>query len=265
MREAPKTQSLKLYVARAVVVISALAAWELLGFWSSTINFAFGRPSLIAQELYRLVANGHLLRDLWVTASEVAAGFSIGVVLGTVCGLALWFRPFIGEVWRPFVVVIASVPVVAFAPALIVVAGTGVALKIVITAMATFFVVFAQSYNGARSIRQEHLEFTVPGQVPPRTLFRLVVLPSSLTVVLASIRFSVGTAVLAAFIGEFISSDSGLGYMITRAAALYNVPRAMAGAFALCVLALTLDQLGALLERSRHRIAQLVGVSRLVR
>jgi NitT/TauT family transport system permease protein len=265
MHEEPEYKWHSLNAARAVLVVVIIAIWEILGASSPDVKFAIGRPSLVAHEFALLADNGLLFKSTYITAYEVVVGFILGVLCGTAFGLALWFRPFIGEVCRPFVVIVASIPVVAFAPFFIVIAGTGLALKILITAIATFFVAFVQSYNGARGIREEHLEFMVPGQVSPRRLFRLVVVPSSLSSVFASFRMCVGTAVLATFIGEYISSDRGLGYLITRSAALYNTPRATAGAFTLCLLALILDLIGARLERSRHRISQLVGVSHRVR
>ena len=95
-------------------------------------------------------------------------------------------------------------------------------------------------------------------------IFFKVVIPGSLDWMFSSMRLNVGFGLLGAFIGEFIASDKGLGYLILRASALYNVPRALAAAVGIAVLALLLDWGARWIEKHRHVVVQLISVPRLL-
>ena len=97
-----------------------------------------------------------------------------------------------------------------------------------------------------------------------RTIFHKVIVPGSLTWVLSSMRLNVGLGLLGAFLGEFIASQAGLGHVILRAAALYDVPRALAAALGIAILALLFDYGAQFVEGRQLRIMELLSVPRLV-
>jgi NitT/TauT family transport system permease protein len=71
--------------------------------------------------------------------------------------------------------------------------------------------------------------------------FVIAVVPGSLDWVFSAMKLNAGLALLGAFIGEFISSNIGLGYLVLRASSLYNVPRAIAASLFIAALALLFD------------------------
>jgi NitT/TauT family transport system permease protein len=73
-------------------------------------------------------------------------------------------------------------------------------------------------------------------------------------------RLNVGFSLLGAFIGEFIASNMGLGYIILRASSLYNVPRALAASVGILLLAISFETIARLIESYRHGIVQLLSV-----
>jgi NitT/TauT family transport system permease protein len=77
-------------------------------------------------------------------------------------------------------------------------------------------------------------------------------------------RVNIGLSLLGAFIGEFIASDRGLGYLILRASNLYNVPRALAAGVGILILAIGLEALGRAIERKRYVLVQLISVPRIL-
>jgi NitT/TauT family transport system permease protein len=89
--------------------------------------------------------------------------------------------------------------------------------------------------------------------------------PASLDSVFSAARLNVGFGLLGAFIGEFISSDRGLGYLILKASGLYNVSRVFAVSLGILLLAILFDSSAAWLERRRSRIMQIISVPRIFR
>jgi NitT/TauT family transport system permease protein len=138
--------------------------------------------------------------------------------------------------------------------------GVGFGMKVAIAVFSTVFVAFNQAYKGANSVALEYVD-TLKGMNASRSqIFQKVIIPGSLDWVLSSIRLNVGFGLLGAFIGEYISANEGLGYLILRASSLYNIPRAFAAAIGIIALALILDNIAQFIERRRYTIVQWISV-----
>ena len=74
-------------------------------------------------------------------------------------------------------------------------------------------------------------------------------------------RLNVGFSLMGAFIGEFIASDKGLGFLILRAGGLYNIPRAFAASIGIIALAFLLDYI----EKNRFSLVQWISVPPQIR
>lgn len=61
------------------------------------------------------------------------------------------------------------------------------------------------------------------------------------------------------------ANDKGLGFLILRAGGLYNIPRALAAAIGITVLALLLDGLARYIERHSHLLVQWLRVPSVLR
>jgi NitT/TauT family transport system permease protein len=142
--------------------------------------------------------------------------------------------------------------------------GVGFNMKVALAVFSTMFVAFSQAFRGATSVGQEYIDHMLGMRATKAQIFRKIVVPGSLEWVFSSMRLNVGFALLGAFIGEFIASSSGLGYVILRASSLYNVPRAIAAAVGVVILGLVFDYLGSLVERKRLTIIQVVTVPRVI-
>ena len=72
-------------------------------------------------------------------------------------------------------------------------------------------------------------------------IFRKIVMPSSYAWVVSALKLNIGFALIGAVIGEYISSEKGLGHMILVAGANFNIPVVLLGVFSLIVLALVMN------------------------
>ena len=66
---------------------------------------------------------------------------------------------------------------------------------------------------------------------------------------IAGLKISVGLALVGAFIGEFVSSQAGLGHYILGAGSLYDMPRVLFGVLIISLLALIATGIISMVER----------------
>jgi NitT/TauT family transport system permease protein len=259
VRRTKKVLGLQLAVA-----IACLFLWEWAGRSSAKIFFLIGTPLTIFREFKQLLLFESLHYHFLVTSGEALIGLIIGTVVGAGVGLSLWYSETAAATARPFIITLGTLPIFAFAPLMIVWFGIGFSMKVALATFSTVFVAFNQAYRGATLVSQEYVDVLRGMNASRHQIFTKVIIPGSLDWVLSSMRLNVGFALLGAFIGEFVASDRGLGYLILRAAGLYNIPRALAAAVGITVLALSLDFAARYVEGHRHVLVQILSVPRSI-
>ena len=200
--------------------------------------FLFASPKLIFQSLIGLFTEENLIGHILITSYEAFAGFIIGIILGTTIGFLLWLSPLIASISLPYIFVLSAIPVLTFAPMIIVWFGIDTEMKIALSAFGTFLICLNQAYIGAENTGKENLRlFKILGASRFQTLTKLII-PSSLNWVINGLDLSINVALLGAFVGEFISANQGVGYLMVRAGSLYDIPKVMAGGFCLLVISI---------------------------
>jgi NitT/TauT family transport system permease protein len=238
-----------LLAARLAPLVAFLAFWQWYCQQDSRRSFYYSTPERVAVTAWKDLTDGSLPRHTGVTLGEAMIGFVGGNLVGAVVGLALWYTPLVARVSKPYLVAVAAIPVFAIAPMTILWFGVGWAAKAILAFLATVFIAAAQAYRGAEQVDPLHLHrLRVFGAGRWRVFWRLLV-PTALVWVIGSLRLTVGGAFLGAFIGEFIAAEVGLGYMITKAAGLYDTPRVLVGVIVIVLIAVATDRLIELAER----------------
>ena len=126
-------------------------------------------------------------------------------------------------------------PKAAVAPIFIVWLGTGISSKILIAFAIAFFPVLVDTVVGLRSAQPEtiHLVRSMGGS--SLHVFWYVRMPNALPAIFAGLKVASTLSVVGAIVGEFVSSDRGLGYLVLVANGQLEMPLMFA-----CVLMLTI-------------------------
>jgi len=94
------------------IIIAFIVIWEIAANKEIIDSFITSQPSRIIKTFMNLSEN-KLLMHLWVTCQETLIGFSLGVAIGIVIAIILWWSDFLSKVSEPFLVVLNSLPKVA--------------------------------------------------------------------------------------------------------------------------------------------------------
>lgn len=82
----------------------------------------------------------------------------------------------------------------------------------------------------------------------PRDFFFKMRLPSALPSILTGMKVAISLALIGAIVGEFVSSQRGLGYVILSAQGIFDTARVFAAIFVLVIVGIALFALLAWLE-----------------
>ncbi|MGH6810801.1 MAG: ABC transporter permease [Methylocella sp.] len=225
---------------RLLPALALLTVWQLAANQWPNLDFTTGSPVGIARELRVLIGTETLFRDFGITLGEAVLGFLTGTVAGTALGLFLWSMRTAYDVLRPYLLALGALPIVALGPMMIFWFGTGMLSKVVLGFLATVVIAITQSYTGAHEADSDLLKMVQAFGGSCRQAFWKIVVPSAALWVVAGIRINVSMALLAAFVGEFIASRMGLGYLIITAEGLYNVNQIWCGIGGILLIAFLL-------------------------
>jgi NitT/TauT family transport system permease protein len=246
-----------------VVVIAFFAVWEGAARLGWVSNFLVGSPAKIFSALMRTAESGDLWVDTGYTLFEAILGFVFGTAIGSACGLALWYSPLVARLIEPFIVAINSVPKIAFAPIVILWFGTGLISKVALAISLTAIVALIAAYEAAKDADPDLQALLVTLGADKNDVFMKVVVPFTLPYVISTFRINVGFGLVGAVVGEFISSERGLGHMIFTASSLYDLNTVWAGLFVLMAIGFALYFLIDLIERKLLPWRQASNVSTL--
>lgn len=229
---------IKIFPGMIIVII-----WQLITIFNDDLEFFIGSPIGILNEFDGLIRNENLGRDFFVTFIEAFSGFLLGTIIGSFLGLVLWFSKTAYEISKPYLIIASSIPVFALGPIIIFWFGTGIASKIFLSFLATLIIAIIQAYTGTLKVDSNliNLVKTLGGNRIYQ--FRKIVAPSTVIWILTGLKINIGMALLGAFIGEFISSQEGLGHMIIVAEGLFNVNQIWVGIIGIVILALIFNGL----------------------
>jgi len=228
-----------------------LLVWELYVHNDQRLEFLFSSPSLVAEVAFTELQTKEIWNDIFTTSYEAVLGLLLGSTVGTLFGLLLWTNESVARISRPYIVILGSIPIFAIAPMLIIWFGTGLLSKVIMSAFSVVFVALAQAYEGARHCSGEYSQYAKTLNASRFLTIKKIIIPGAIRWVSAGFKISIGLAIVGAFIGEFVSSQAGLGHYILAAGSLYDMPRVIFGVILISGLALTLTALVSVLERCR--------------
>jgi NitT/TauT family transport system permease protein len=234
---------------QVLAVVAFFALWEIgvrIGWVSA---FLVGSPAGIFSDGYKMILSGELLSDTWYTLFEAILGFIIGTIFGSLLGLALWYSVFVARLVEPFIVAINSVPKIALAPIVVLWFGTGLVSKVALSVSLTAIVALIAAYQAAKDADVDLQSLLISMGADKHQVFFKAVVPSTLPSIIATFRINVGFGLVGAVVGEFISSQRGLGHLIYTASSLYDLNTVWVGLFTLMVMGFVLYYVIDMIER----------------
>jgi NitT/TauT family transport system permease protein len=216
-------------VWQALLGIAVIAGWQELVNTGKLDKFFFSRPSDIAARIVTWVMTGSIFPHLLVTMEEAALAFILGAASGVVLGFGLARAPRLGALLDPYIRLLNALPRVVLAPIFLLWFGLGIWSKVALGVTVVFFIVFFNTHQGVREVDPVVLNNVRMLGASEWQLIRHVLIPSALTWVFSSLHISVGFAMIAVVVGEYLGASRGVGYLISQAEGTFDTTGVFAG------------------------------------
>ncbi len=232
----------QIILVRLALLALALGAWELLPR-AGIINPMLLPPlSQVLAMLGDLLGRPAVHEAVAVTAGEVIVAFIIAVPLGAAAGIAIAESEYAGEIFKPMLFYVFSIPKSIFLPMFILVFGIGFQQKVAYAAFTTAFVVLMSATAAVESVRADHVMVARSyGATQTQILWRIYV-PSMLPILLETLRISMIFNFTGVMIAEMYASRTGIGHMIANWGENFQMPQLFAGVIVLAAVAILFNE-----------------------
>jgi NitT/TauT family transport system permease protein len=217
-----------------------VALWEVAVDFKMVDAFFWSKPSAIWATLIIFLTEGDAVTDIVYTFRSTLLGFVIGTSSGALLGMSFWWSRNYARIVQPYIICLESIPKLALAPLIVLVFGMGLASKVAIATALTIVVSTLTAYAGVRAVDkdQERLFYSIGAS--RWQVFTKLVIPSCIPWIISILRVNIGLALTGSIVGEFVSSDHGLGRTILYAGSTYEISLVWVAVFVLSALSMVM-------------------------
>jgi len=252
-RREERAQRIGSRVVQAGFIVGVLVLWYLATNRWGVNRLLLPNPVAVWHQFVDVLTSGEYLPDLRVTLTEVGAAFAIAMTGGTVLGYLVSRTRYSIRVFEPLLAGIYSIPIILFLPLYVLFFGLGPASKIALGTTISFFPIVLSTIAGFGNVDRMFVTAARSMGASDYQLFRYVLLPAALPVILSGLRMGFTVALLSILGSETIASLAGLGHHIVELAEGMEMSRMFAYIAFVVAIAALLNGIVSVLEARGRR------------
>jgi NitT/TauT family transport system permease protein len=206
---------LAIRLARAGVVVLALAALEALVRGGLVSRLIVSAPSTVAVKAWEDVRSGELGAHLAVTAGEFAAAFALALLLGTGLGVLFFRFRLLGGAVEPLLLGFFAAPSILLYPVFMTLFGLGSAVVVSMAVVTGTIPVTVNVSAGLAGVDRIFVKLGRSLRASPWQLFWTVMVPAATPAIFSGIRMGFTYTFISVVAVEFLLFSGGLGRMVS--------------------------------------------------
>lgn len=191
-----------------------------------------------------------MMKQAAVTLQETFYGLAIGISIAFVISSLMDRFNWLYKALYPVLVVTQTIPTIAIAPLLVLWMGFGMAPKITLVVITTFFPIAIGLLNGFGSVDTDAVNLMRAMGANRLKIFRYVKLPNAIPSFFSGLRVSSAYAVVGAVVSEWLGGFEGLGVYMTRVKKAYAFDKMFAVIVFISAISLVLMGIVTLMEKA---------------
>jgi NitT/TauT family transport system permease protein len=235
----------KVYPWISILVVFAL--WQYAG---SHLNPIFlSTPTKTFAAFGEQLRSGEMLRNFQETAGTFLVGLGASLVLGAPLGIVMGRYRVAESLLEIVVRILYSVPSIALFPLFILAFGINDTMRAVVVFLACFLQIAISAQAGVKSVEGALIDVARVFGGNEREIFLKIILPGTVPFLASGFKIAIGRAIVTTVAVEMITSQSGLGGMMSYYSNQLLTAQYEAPLIATVLLSLFVYWLGDIVER----------------
>lgn len=205
-----------------IAIVLLVLAWQVYITLFNVPLYVLPSPLEVGTAFWNMLTTKDILLHFGVTFSEVLIGFIIGSLFGFAVGYLISKVRMVEDALMPYILIAQTAPKIALAPLFVIWFGLGLLSKIVLIVSMVFFPVMLGTMFGLKDISYNlKCLMKITGLNWWQRIFQIE-LPHSLPFIFSGLKVGMIQAVIAAIVAEWISGQSGLGFLLIFSSTTYD-------------------------------------------
>ena len=221
-----------------MAIAAILIAWQLVSISGLLPSYMLPSPVAVCQALVK--DRSTILFHAGFTLQESFYGLVIGVCLAFLFATMMDRFPILDQAFYPIMIITQTIPTIAIAPILVLWMGFGMAPKITLVVITTFFPITIGLVDGYKSVDMDAVHLLQAMGASRAQIFYHVKFPSALPHFFSGLKISASYAVVGAVVSEWLGGFNGLGVYMTRVKKAYAFDKLFAVIIFIVVISLLL-------------------------
>lgn len=238
---------------KILALLAFLLVWELLPA-SGIISKAFlAPPSEVFIALVGLLTSGELWLHTSISLQRALTGFGLAVIIMIPLGFLMgWYSGF-EEIADGLVQTLRQTSSLSLFPVFILFLGIGEVSKVAVIFWGAQWPILLNTISGVKNVDPLLIKSARSMGSSAVSLFRKVVIPSSLPSIITGLRLSATHSIIVLVAAEMIGAKSGLGYSVINWEYNFMIPEMYAAIVTLALLGLITNYSLVWLEKATTR------------
>ncbi len=231
------------------IAVLVLGIWELFARLGLIDTFITSYPSKVFMTIVNLFKSGNLFNHIFVTLVETLIAFFITGVISIIVSIILYRSETVSKIVDPYLTILNSLPKVALGPILIIWIGAN-KRSIVMMAVLISIIVSIQSISvGLKNTNKSRIKILKTFGASEWEILRYAVIPSNYKLIVNTCKINIGLNLIGIVMGEFLTSKSGIGYLILYGSQVFNLDLVMSGIVILLIMSVLLYSIISSIEK----------------
>jgi ABC-type nitrate/sulfonate/bicarbonate transport system permease component len=188
-------------IALAIVGFGlVLIAWEIAG--RDLGDMLLSPPSTVLPLLLSILGEGRALRQLADSMAQMLVGFALACLIGMPLGIMMGRVRVVDALVHPWIGMLVVTSIAALVPIVILLLGTGLAMRVAIVFLGSVGYILLTTYHGARGVDAKLVDAARSFSVGGVGLYRTVLLPALYPYLVTGARLGLIHAIRAIIVAE---------------------------------------------------------------
>ena len=223
-------------ISQFLLLIAFLITWELLAKYKIIDSFITSSPSNILKTIFKLYKENNLFIHINETIKEVLLSFTITSILSFIIALLLYTNETLSKILDPYLTILNSLPKVALGPLIIIYLGANTKSIITMSILISIILSIQNILNGFKNTNKNKIKLLQTLNASKKDILTKLVIPSNKRAIVNSLKINISMCLIGTIQGEFLTSKSGIGYLIMYGTQVFNLNLVMTGIILLTVI-----------------------------
>lgn len=226
--------------------VAALALWWVLSAGSD--SFFFPPLSRILDAFASTWIGPAFTSDVVPSLARLGAGYVMALIVGIAAGGFIGAWPPLRKFLEPVLEFIRAIPVPVLVPILMLFAGIGDTMKVLVVAIGSVWPILLNTVEGVRNVDDVLRETATTYRMSRWRRVTHLILPGASPQIMAGARQALSLAIIVMVISEMFAASNGLGFKILQFQQTFAVPEMWSGILLLGIIGVVLAMIFRVVE-----------------